>query len=118
MREEEKNNPRMLPDYKPWWATGEAKHVDASWKVADLRAEAAKRNLNLNAKLKKDELIEILNENLKKYDLSDGGFRSPFFIKIEDEDGMPPCYPDIYEDAETIELLKTKSLGATQPPSA
>jgi hypothetical protein len=42
MREEESNNPRILPAYKPWWVTDNV-IVDDSWKVADLRAEAAKR---------------------------------------------------------------------------
>jgi hypothetical protein len=42
MREEESNNPRILPAYKPWWVTDNV-IVDDSWKVADLRVEAAKR---------------------------------------------------------------------------
>ena len=42
MREEESNNPRILPAYKPWWVTDNV-IVDDTWKVAELRVEAAKR---------------------------------------------------------------------------
>ena len=42
MREEESNNPRILPAYKPWWVSDNTV-VDDTWKVADLRIEATKR---------------------------------------------------------------------------
>jgi hypothetical protein len=115
MREEEKNNPRVLPEYKPWWASGDVKLVDAHWKVADLRAEAERRGIDAKG-LKKDELINILNESLHKYTLGEAGFRPPFFVKPESEDGMPPCYPDVYEDPEQIEILREKVMES-RPPS-
>jgi SAP domain len=110
MREEEMNNPRVLPVYKPWWV--ESVMVDDSWKVADLREEAIRRGLP--SKGKKDELITILRESSELYDLSDSGFRAPNFIKLEGQ--RPTCYPEVYERDGAQALLSKKAFSNQQPP--
>ena len=104
MREEEKTNPRVLPIYKPWWLDNI--FVDDSWKVADLRKEAARRGMTGTSAMKKDELVQVLRESSEAYDLSNKAFKPPVFIKAKVEE-LPSCYPEVYEGGEReIELLR------------
>lgn len=104
MREEEKTNPRVLPIYKPWWLDNI--FVDDSWKVADLRKEAARRSMTGTSAMKKDELVQALRESSEAYDLSNKAFKPPVFIKAKVEE-LPSCYPEVYEGgAGNIESLR------------
>lgn len=116
MREEEKTNPRILPIYKPWWLDNVL--VNNSWKVADLRKEAARRGMEQDiSKMKKAELIELLSKSSMEYDLSDRGFRAPVFQKFQQSE-LPPCYPEVYEGgAANVEKLRAMSLNAAAPPA-
>lgn len=115
MREEEKTNPRVLPIYKPWWLDNV--FVDESWKVADLRKEAARRGMAGTSSMKKDELIQALQNSSKAFDLSNAGFKSPVFVKARASE-LPACYPDIYEGgAKEIEQLRKMILNTPAPPA-
>jgi len=104
MREDEKTNPRVLPAYKPWWL--EKVSVDDSWKVAELRKEAERRGMETAAGMKKAEILSALQESSATYDLSDNGFRAPFF-KAHLPGELPSCWPDVYEGGkEEIEKLQ------------
>lgn len=110
MRDEERNNPRILPQYKPWWL--ENIMVDSSWKISDLRKEAMRRaDVNGNVAsaagagghneeeinaMKKAELVDLLVGLTEQYSLANDGFTSIEFI---DSTGgkKPPCYPQVYE---------------------
>lgn len=110
MRDEERNNPRILPQYKPWWL--ENILVDSSWKISDLRKEAMRR-ADANGKvgsaagaggyteeqindMKKVELVDFLVGLTEQYSLANDGFTS---IEFVDSTGgnKPPCYPQVYE---------------------
>ena len=59
----ERNNPRMLKPYNPWWMKGEDdktndKKVTAAWKIADLQAEAERRGITGIEGLKKADLFD------------------------------------------------------------
>ena len=61
MRDEESNNPRILPKYKPWWFDLNLQNVDDSWKVPDLKIEAERRCIEGYKSMKKAELIAALS---------------------------------------------------------
>ena len=117
MREEEKTNPRILPIYKPWWLDNVL--VDDTWKVADLKKEAARRGLEGETSgLKKPELVAALRKSSMDFDLSDKGFRDPVFRKAEPS-ALPTCYPEIYEGGPAqIEKLRQAGLSSMQAPAA
>ena len=121
MSDEERNNPRILPIYRPWWLESNVL-VDASWKVAELRREALRRadgNGRVGAAgvapgytaeqvngMKKAELVELLVGLTHTYNLASDGFTPITFIDSRssrngdgDGDGgaVPPCYPQVYE---------------------
>lgn len=112
MRDEEKNNPRVLPPYKPWWSKRSAL-VDSSWKVEELKKEAMRRDLYIKGS-KKDELISILQESSSRYDISDKGFVSPNYVDKTRTNAVPTCYPESYENEESLKSLHTMALR--QPP--
>eukprot|EP01041_Mallomonas_annulata_P003065 gene3065-6008_t len=115
MRDEEKNNPRVLPEYKPWWSA-ENPIVDSKLKLDELRHEAARRGLP--TKGKKDELIHAIEISNRIYDLSDAGFISPSYTFNDIENAnTPSCYPDSYESPESIAALKAMAFQQ-QAPSA
>eukprot|EP01038_Epipyxis_sp_PR26KG_P005621 gene5621-7763_t len=104
MREEEKTNPLFLPKYQPWWIKSNVM-VNNSWKVLELRQEAKRRGLPTSGN--KVELVEMLIESSKKYDLSDQNFHSSEFIPMS-KLKTNSCYPDVYE-GENIEILQQKA---------
>lgn len=115
MRDEERNNPRILPQYKPWWL--ENILVDTSWKISDLRKEA-KRRADQNGRIasaagtggysmeevdnmKKAELVDLLMGLTEQYSLASDGFTRIQFV--DSTDGKkPPCYPQIYEGGQEV----------------
>ena len=115
MREEEKNNPRVLPEYTPWWADGRSCAVDISCfsTVAQLKAEATRRELVFPTASKKAELQDLLRQSNEQYGLSDANFLYPEYTPRPKT--TPPCYPESYEGVEGIESLRKKSF-MTMPP--
>ena len=109
MREEEANNPRILPKYQPRWL--ESCHVDKTWKLADLKTEAMKRGLKTSGK--KDELVARINAHAPSMNvnmLSDKYFKGPSYFDFHQEN-KPSCYPDMYETPEEIVRLRELSNG-------
>ena len=94
MRDEEKNNPKLLPEYKPWWLDSN-QLVDESWKVNDLKAEANRRGIAEINGLKKAELIQLLLVSTQANSLTDDNFTNPSYYKSDKV--KPTCYPDVYE---------------------
>ena len=45
MRDEEKDNPRMLPSYRPWWLQKEGSNIE-DMKVNQLKEEAKPKTSN------------------------------------------------------------------------
>ena len=111
MSEDENNNPRILAKYTPWWATKNVL-VNNSWKLVDLRKEAARRNMPQTGK--KQELIDQLRRSSMTFTLSDEGFISP---KYSDEisDAFPKCYPEAYEEIAMIQRLSGQSTVKSAP---
>lgn len=111
MRDEEKNNPRILPIYKPWWLVNNVM-VDSSWKVADLREEAIRRGITKEeaGALKKGELVETLQDISRKYTLSSDAFTEPLFSEIPATEARPSCYPTTYEGLDGIASLNEEIL--------
>lgn len=96
----EDNNPRLLNQYRPWWAESnfaiEDRPDNKSWTVHELREEAKRRGLLCQGK--KAELIDRINQSYLRYRLTDDNFSSPTY------DPQPPrmqmkCYPEVYEKA-------------------
>jgi hypothetical protein len=96
MHDDEKNNPRFLPPYSPWWSTNNT-IVTNAWKINELRSETKTRGIS-SAGLKA-ELIHRLVESSKKYDLSDDNFTTPNYISAEAQQ-LHTCYPEVYEGGE------------------
>lgn len=96
MRDDEKNNPRILPRHNPWWCE-HYKNVDLSWKVAELKAEAVRRGIT--AKGIKSDIIAQLQEQERRYSMSDENFTPAVFI-AKSEKELNKCYPDVYESGE------------------
>lgn len=95
MKEEEKKNPNMLPKYEPWWMKS-IELVDTKWNITDLKLEAKRRGLSPAGS--KADLIAKLNENRRKYSLSDDNFTEAVFNPtFVDSSELPPCYPEVYE---------------------
>lgn len=70
-RDEEKNNPRVLPRYLPWWLTNSGE-VDETLKVVELRGLADQIGIDHNG-LKKADLLNLLRESVKLYSLTGTG---------------------------------------------
>ena len=116
MRDEEKTNPRVLPEYRPWWASPSnavpTAAVAGAMKVAELKAECEKRGLP--SKGKKVEVAALLEEAARRYDLSDHGFRAPTFVQTGA--AHPSCYPEVYEDKAVAEELSKKAFSTFKAP--
>lgn len=93
MREDESRNPRLLSKYQPWWFK-KYKSVDASLTLAELKAEATLRGISTVGK--KPELLERLQEEERRYSLSDNNFVAPTFATSSVSD-VGACYPEVYE---------------------
>jgi hypothetical protein len=93
MREDEKNNPRILSSYRPWWAC-EYKGVDSSWSIDDLRETARARGSS--AEGTRPELLTRLQALERLYDLSDKNFRPPQFTAASGS--IASCYPEVYDN--------------------
>jgi hypothetical protein len=123
MREEESNNPRILPIYQPWWFNvsyvgshnflGDENFgnilVNETWKVADLKAEALRRGLNPASK--KDLLIRQLQESSRLKDLSDEGFTSGKLVSsnsVTSDELFNKCYPNYYETKDQLNIFREK----------
>jgi len=115
MREEEKNNPRVLPVYKPWWAEDPVEVTD-KWSVVDLKSECKRRSLLFPRSVKKGDLLEMLKDSNKKTTLTDEGFLIPIY-KVSLPESEISCYPNCYEGEAGIEELKTKVMGVQVPGS-
>mmetsp|Transcript_27468 Transcript_27468/g.27693 ORF Transcript_27468/g.27693 Transcript_27468/m.27693 type:complete len:197 (+) Transcript_27468:108-698(+) len=112
MRDEEKNHPRVLPSYRPWWSDGYV-NVDSTWKVDELKKEAKRRGLKTTG-LKKSDLTKILQGLSSMYDISDKGFVSPTYTYDTMNNSHPLCYPESYEDPDDI--TKLQSIAFQQSP--
>ena len=110
MREEEKDNPRMFPQYRPWWLNNDKNYDDM--KVVQLREEATIASLDSSG-LKAD-LIQRLNESKKKFSLSDDCYTEPIYKK-SDKSSLPSCYPDIYENENEIKRLRSNDQNIVPP---
>jgi hypothetical protein len=120
MREDEMTNPRVLPQYEPWWFAeldtvpagadgGNLKGniwVDDKWKLADLKLEAKRRGLVPAAK--KELLISQLQESSRLHDLSDAGFIEAQVVPRSAFDESLSCFPEVYETTENYAALKLK----------
>jgi len=116
MREDEMNNPRILPPYQPWWLEATPARPDAenpasgnilvnnSWKLIDLKAEAQRRGLR--PETKKELLIAQLLESSRLHDLSDAGFVTVRVIRSSSISSSLPCFPEAYETPENFASLK------------
>jgi hypothetical protein len=115
MRDEEENNPRVLPKYKPSWL--QANVVNTSWKVADLKIEAAK--LGLKTTGRKEELIERINSKANSDDnarllLSDSQFTAPRYVDPASSKPLT-CFPEVYETAADIQKLRDMTMMQGPP---
>lgn len=111
MREEEKDNPRMLPSYRPWWLQKDSINND-DMKVAQLKEEAKRRGLDTSG-LKAD-LVQRLNESYEKFNLTDDCYTQPVYNK-SDPKTLPSCYPEIYENENEIKRLKQADHNIAPP---
>lgn len=112
MRDDEKNNPRVLPEYVPWWLESNP-IVDTKWKLDDLKAEAVRRGLS--SKGKKEQLLHILKESSVVHDLSDAGYVQPLYYSDEKSNHIPSCYPEVYEDPVILRSLQDISMQQLPP---
>jgi hypothetical protein len=95
MSEAENNNPRLLPDYQPWWKSDNFA-VNNTWTVVRLREEAQRRSLDVKGL--KNVLIERINESYRQYRLTDDNFVDPCIIPVHQNCVVHPCYPESYEN--------------------
>ena len=80
MRDEEKNNPRVLPRRIPWWfAEPSSLEIPHTAKIADLKAIADARNINCEG-LKKSEMFQKLKTLNDIYTMT-GTLQSIHYIK-------------------------------------
>lgn len=112
MRDEEKNNPRVLPEYIPWWAQ-DIPAVSDSWTVAQLTKEASRRGLAVSKSAKKREIIDLLAESTSSTSLSDDNFLYPSYIEAGKQ--QEPCYPEVYEGIERIKALEKIAFQVRAP---
>ena len=105
MRDDERDNPKMLPAYKPWWAEVNIATANDSWKVADLKREAERRGLDTTGKLKAD-LVDLLASSSRMFDLSEEGYTAPVFTANDAKNELPACYPEVYEGKENYENIR------------
>lgn len=97
MRDEEKNNPRILPAYRPWW-TNEHREVDSNWQLPELKEVARARGIKVDGS--KDDLVRSLKDLENRFDLHDRNFRAPVFVPFADEGATAAlCYPAAYENS-------------------
>lgn len=69
-RDEERNNPRILKPYRPWWrADPTVLQVSSAMKIAQLREEATRRGIH-SEHMKKGEILMALKDLVEKYSLS------------------------------------------------
>ena len=109
MRDEEANNPRILPKYEPWWLNPQ--NVDDSWTVSELKGEAKRRGILGYTKMKKDELIQLLQKLSSDYTLSNEGFKGATFTNVARNVEVLSCYPENYEGGlEAVEKMRQLQL--------
>jgi|EP01040_Poterioochromonas_malhamensis_P006181 hypothetical protein len=96
MREDEANNPDMLPQYRPWWLINNCR-VDDSWSLSELVEEAGRRSLDTTGS--KAALLSRINESHFKFALLDENFTEPIIVDsaVEGDRALAPCYPEVYE---------------------
>ena len=99
MRDDEKNNPRILPVHKPWWRESYEK-VDSTWTIADLKAEAVRRGIAVRGL--KNKILAQLVEQEHRYSLMDDNFTPPVFIPLSGTE-RNSCYPDVYESGVPVQ---------------
>ncbi len=97
MAEKEKNNPKILPLYRPWWLK---KSVFLSDNVSDaqLMTECSRRGIA--NRTREDMLCSVAAWN-KRCTLSDKGYVTPTFEK-ENISAIPTCYPEAYESPDVL----------------
>lgn len=94
MKDSERNHPRMLPQYKPWWLNPQNPIVNPSWTVPELRAEATRRGAHCSH-WNKQQLLDWLTESSADYNLSEMNFKGPTFTN-DDVTVTDKCYPEVY----------------------
>ena len=96
MRDEEKNNPRMLPIYRPWWDLGKLAS-DQRKTIKELQTIAKALGLGISGS--KKELTDRIKNLENLYSMDDSNFRSPTYIpwSASNELTQESCYPDAYE---------------------
>ena len=93
MKDSERNHPRILPAYRPWWLNPQNPIVNPSWTVPELRAEATRRGAHCSH-WNKQQLLDWLLESSTDYNLSETNFKGPTFsAQVNTTDS---CYPEVY----------------------
>jgi hypothetical protein len=95
MRDDESNNPAILPSYRPWWAI-KYQPVEIGMKLNELRDIARGRGFSTEGS--KNDLLQGLQQQEHLYSLLDSNFRAPEFsdtiLSVSES-----CYPESYETA-------------------
>ncbi len=81
LSEKEQNNPRIFPQYRPWWVENNFLVLDEkAWTVHALQVEARRRGIP--SKGKKQELIDRINASYYAYRLTDDNFITPSYTDV------------------------------------
>eukprot|EP01035_Chromulina_nebulosa_P023082 gene23082-29908_t len=115
MQEEEKNNPRMLPEYNPVWKSISGTDFEDSSVLKEVLVNEAKLR-GLSTSGKKAELLERLREYASRHSLSDDNFRAPQYSSTNALT-LPTCYPEVYEGFLGIQELQEKISQMSAPIS-
>ena len=93
MRDNEKNNPRILPEYRPWWVYS-YECVGKSWTLSKLQQTAKYRGVCSDGS--KKELLARLRNTESANDLHDRNFYAPSYMDAP-LDRLDGCYPEVYD---------------------
>jgi hypothetical protein len=89
-----------LGEYTPWWrqnfATQEEIEALRTLKVEELKKLLAARNLAVTGK--KAELLDRLQEAMRRYTMTDDGLVAAPVTASGPDTELPVCFPAVYED--------------------